>query len=240
MSIESTPPTGPTPPYLPFRTFKSFIDGFRESGLPGQIDRSVMSRKSGADQAGLMQAFKFLKLIDAEGKPTQALVDLTKAGADVKRVYADLIAKHYGFVSDKGLKLSTATDKQLDDIFGTKGVSGGTIQKAVTFFIQMATEAGLEVSPFLKSAKRKAPSSGAGGTRRTRKKASPANGAPQDPAGVAQPAAPAGHKTYVLDLNADGTRFIRMTAPLNLNTHEVERIKGWMGFQFNVEAKKGS
>jgi hypothetical protein len=239
MSTESTTPIGPTPPYLPFRTFKGFIDGFRESGLPGQIDRSVMSRKSGADQAGLMQAFKFLKLIDADGKPTQGLVDLTKAGSDVKKAYADLVSKHYAFVSEKGLKLSTATDKQLDDIFGTKGVSGGTIQKAVTFFVQMATEAGLEVSPFLKSAKRKAPSGGGGGSRRIRKKAAAPNGASQDPAEGAQSAAPAGHKTYVLDLNADGTRFIRMTAPWNLNSLEVERIKGWMGFQFNVEAKKG-
>ena len=42
------------PPYLAFRTFRHFLDGLRASGIPGRIDRSVMSSLSGGAQSALI------------------------------------------------------------------------------------------------------------------------------------------------------------------------------------------
>ena len=49
-------PNGQTfkPPYLSFQTFWAFLDELAAKPLPPQIDRSMLDKKSGTDQAGLL------------------------------------------------------------------------------------------------------------------------------------------------------------------------------------------
>lgn len=222
----------PLPPYLAFKSFLNFIDALRKSGLPGRIDKSVMSGQSGGTQSSLMQTMKFLKLIEEDGTPTPTLVALVKQSSeDSKKAYAELAAKHYSFVATKGVNLETATEGQLEEVFRSF-YSGDTVRKAMTFYILLATEAGMKVSAHLKAAKRKATGNGGSATRRPRKKGGEGSGVAFTP--PAPPPAPDGHRTYQLDLAVEGTRFVKMTAPINLTAAEIERIKGWMGFQFNI------
>lgn len=234
MSEENT--KSPLPPYLAFKTFLNFIDGFRTSGLPGRIDKSVMSGQSGGTQSSLMATLKFLKLIQDDGTPTPALVTLVKQSPeDSKKTYAELVSKQYAFVSTKGVNLETATEGQLEEVFRNSGFSGDTVRKAMTFFVLLATEAGMKVSAHLKAAKRKATGHGGGAQRKPRKKAGAEGSAPPfNPPTPPPQNEPEGHKTYQLDLATDGKRFVKVTAPINLTAAEIARITGWMGFQFNI------
>src|SRR5262245_51299380 len=61
-----------TPPYLAYRTLKNFLDALKK-GIPGRIDRSVLSNLSGGAQSMLIGALRFFALIEADGTPTDTL-----------------------------------------------------------------------------------------------------------------------------------------------------------------------
>ncbi|HEY4300654.1 MAG TPA: DUF5343 domain-containing protein [Candidatus Didemnitutus sp.] len=221
---------------MAFKTFTNFIDGLREAGLPGRIDKSVMDGQSGGTQSSLLLTLKYLGLITPDGTPTPALVALVKPAADRKKIYAEIVHQHYAFVAAKGARLETATEGQLDEVF-RESLSGDTVRKAMTFYVLLATEAGLAVSPHLRSAKRKSTGTGGSTARRPRKKNTPASQPPFSPPPPVQNE-PEGHKTYTLDLTADGKRLIRITAPFPMTRAEADRVTGWIDFQFNVTPKK--
>lgn len=56
--------SGFKPPYMAFQTFWRFIDELSGPGLPPVIDRSLMSSKSGTDQANLVTALRSFNLIN--------------------------------------------------------------------------------------------------------------------------------------------------------------------------------
>ncbi len=234
------------PPYASFATVKNFIAAFRGTGLPSRIDKGVMSKLSGAAQSRVTLALKYLKLIKSDLSPTPALEVLAK-GTDeaVKKQWAEL-AKSYTFVFQNGLKLDSATDQQLQERFkSVDGLSGDTINKAMTFFVLMATEGGMTISPFLKSAKRKSPSNGGAANRRKKSVVNPPDAAKtneDDDTNTkgAQHTTPEGHLTYELDLDMDGKRIVKVTAPKGLKSEDIERTSGWMRFQWNVAWKQSA
>ena len=88
-----------TPAYIPWRTFRSFVNGLRETRLPSQINRSVMSNLSYSTQAQLLAALRFLELIDSNGTPQPILSRLTDASEEEQpAVIKELITQRYGFV----------------------------------------------------------------------------------------------------------------------------------------------
>jgi len=222
------------PPYLPYATFKNFRSAMKETGLPSQIDKSVLGKYSGATQSTLLLTLKFLKLIDEKGLPSTTLASLVEGPEQNQpRTLHSIIENAYDFVAAKKIDLASATQKQLEDCFEDQGLSGETTRKAVSFYVLLATEAGIKVSAHLKSAKRKL------ATRKAKKRSdeeTPANKG-GTPAVTPPPEAP-GHKTYTLDLAVDGTRIVRVTAPTDLKSEEIERLSGWLHFQFNVAWKK--
>ncbi len=156
-------------PYVPFKTFLTAIEGF-ERGLPGQLDRSLWPSYSGAIQGQLLNAFRFLGLVDEGDCPTPALRELV-ARRDQRRVLLrGLLEKEYGALI--ALDLAHGTPRQLDDAMRQYGLSGVTHKKAISFFLQAGTYAGLPLSPLLKG--------------RTRT-AAPARRAQVQPAAVAKP-----------------------------------------------------
>jgi hypothetical protein len=136
-----------TAPYTSFRTFKTFIEDLREHGVPSRIDRSVLTRFSGAVGGQLTHALRFLGLIDSEGRTTQRLRELVVAHGEaqwpetlsqtLEQAYAPLFA----------IDLETATPSHFSAAFRKAfPAADAVIQKCVTFFLYAAADAGLKVS----------------------------------------------------------------------------------------------
>ncbi len=139
-----------TPPYLPYKTFTNFIERLKV-GVPARIDRSVMGTFSGAAQAALFSALRFFSLISKEHLPTEALTKLVNSTGDERKTFLKvLMAERYPFLFKAGIDFQRMTAHQLQETFENSGASGGTIQKSIAFFMAMAKDAGIELSPHLK------------------------------------------------------------------------------------------
>jgi hypothetical protein len=201
MTTTDAPEKKLLPPYLPYRTFKSFIESLRQA-VPGRIDRSLMGSRSGTEQGSLLKALRYMSLITENGTPTDLLIRLaTSEGAEWASALDEALCGAYGFLfeASAAFDLKTATFQQFEERFKDVGVSGDTVRKCSTFFIGAATDAGVKLSPYVASAKRK-PST----TRRKRQSATGANGtknAPSTPTGQSDepdevmPGVPAGTPT---------------------------------------------
>ena len=142
------------PPYLPYRTFANFIEGLRV-GIPARIDRSVMQSLSGANQSWLLGALRYLNLINDSNAPTDGLRRLVEAeGADRKARLQEIARSAYPALFREGFHLQTATPKQLDEVFGSMGPQGDTVRRCVTFFVALAKDAELAVSPHIRKSTR--------------------------------------------------------------------------------------
>ncbi|MBI3048061.1 MAG: DUF5343 domain-containing protein [Acidobacteria bacterium] len=142
------------PPYLSYRTFATFVEGLKV-GLPARIDRSVMKTLSGANQSWLMGALRYLKLIADDGIPTDRLRRLVNSeGTDRQKQLQEVAKGAYGFLFRDSFHLQTATPRQLDEAFTKAGPSGDTVRRCVTFFVALAKEAGLPLSPHIEKSSR--------------------------------------------------------------------------------------
>lgn len=142
------------PPYLSYKTFATFVDGLKV-GIPARIDRSVLKTLSGANQSWLMGALRYLKLISDDGAPTDRLRQLVSSdGADHQKRLQEVAKGAYGFLFRDGFHLQTATPRQLDEAFGKTGPTGDTIRRCVTFFVALAKDANLPLSPHIEKTTR--------------------------------------------------------------------------------------
>lgn len=147
------------PPYVSFATFSNFLKNLGQH-VPGRIDKSVMSNLAGGVQLQVLQALKYLKLINPDGTPTDKLAPLvTSEGADHQKALRSVLTAAYPFMSDGKFKLETASPKMLDDEFA-KLATGDTVRKCVTFFIPAATAAGITISPHIKLPKKRTTTNG--------------------------------------------------------------------------------
>jgi hypothetical protein len=136
------------PPYAPYRSFRNYIDGLKQ-GIPSQIDRSVMRNMSGALQSQLSATLKYLGLINAVGQPTDRLSRIVHSeGAERSSALRDVAKVAYPFFF-QGFDLKTATPKMLTGKFAEMNASGGTIGKCMAFFIGLAKDAEIPLSPHL-------------------------------------------------------------------------------------------
>jgi hypothetical protein len=193
---------GTTPPYMSFTGFQAVLDKMIEHGPPDQIDRDFFGNASGSRVAQTMSALKFFGLVDDKKKPTPALADLVPPDTRKERM-RKLIEAHYPRAVALGS--TKATQAQLDGVFPAKG---GTLRKAVTFYLQAAEFTGIPLSPYFSKSR---PSAGSGGARRgtgTAKKAAPKKAAP--PAGSEQPQGERG----ALDLDEKKSKYIDLLLKL--------------------------
>lgn len=145
---ESSTKTAP-PPYLTYSTFNTFIGGLRQA-VPSHIDRSLMRSMSGASQSALLQALRYLKLIDASDRPTESLTRLaTSEGPERQAQLGAVLREAYGFLFESDFDLKSATATQFLSRFRQAGVSGDTVRKASSFFIAAARDAGVDLSPYI-------------------------------------------------------------------------------------------
>lgn len=146
--MESTD-EGFRPPYMSFQTFWNFIDELAAKPLPPRVDRSIMTSKSGTDQANLILALTSFALTDGEGHVQPALTRLVGIEKDQRaKVFGDMIKAYY--VEPLRVSAENGTTNDLNRAFAegyTSIASPDTRRKAITFFLHAARNAGIELSP---------------------------------------------------------------------------------------------
>ncbi len=139
------------PPYISHRTFRNFISRLQQQ-VPARIDRSYWGETlSGGTGTQLMAALRFLGLVDSAGKPSNRLRLLSSAKGEQ---YADLLremaSESYSFVFQSSLDLQNATYSQLEEAFhGAFQLTPDVCRKCIKFFISVAAEARMTLSPFM-------------------------------------------------------------------------------------------
>jgi hypothetical protein len=140
------------PPYVSYRTFHNFVDRLHEQGTPQRIDRSFWSNiLSGSTGPQLMAAMRFLGLVDANGKPTEQLKLLVPAEGERRmQLVRGITNEAFSFVVKSNLDLASATYSQLEECFqSTFNLTDDVGRKCVKFFIAMASDAGMPISPHI-------------------------------------------------------------------------------------------
>lgn len=132
--------------YAPFKTFLSAVESL-EQGVPQRIDSSIWPSYSGAIRSQLLGAFRFLRLVDENSRPTQELKQLIEHKTARKSVLRKILEASYPELV--GMNLSTTTPKQFDEAMRGFGMQGDTHVKATSFFLQAARYSELPISPLL-------------------------------------------------------------------------------------------
>lgn len=149
-------------PYVSYKTFESLIGELAamETGVPDHIDRSVLRKKSGVDQTGLLRALEFLSLIDPETgetrKELKALVVAKASGEEStwKVALRDMLERGFASVTG-GLTVRTTTPAKLEEAFRTAGVKQGQmLEKSVRFYVKALQAAGEALPDHLTKARK--------------------------------------------------------------------------------------
>lgn len=138
------------PPYIPYRTFINILERFKANGIPARIDRSVLPNLSGAYQAQVLNALKYLGLIGEHGTTKDVFNKLIESEGEEKvKILREIINIAYLFLCENNF-IKSATTNQIEDKFKEIGVSGDTLRKCIMFFLRIAKDAQIEVSPYIK------------------------------------------------------------------------------------------
>ncbi len=159
--------------YIPFATLLTAIETL-EQGLPARLHKSVWSSLSGGVQAQVLSAFKFLRLIDEQGKVQPTLKRVVEERETRNDVLMEVIADAYPAVVE--LADQNASQKDFEDAMREYGVQGTTLDKAVRFYLKAAESVGLLTSPHWKKTK----AVRTGGTKKPVKKRKKADAKPDD------------------------------------------------------------
>ncbi len=162
------------PPYISYRTFRNFISQLQER-IPARIDRSYWGDTlSGSTGTQLVAALRFLGLVDSMGKPTNRLRSLASAKGDQQaEALRQIAGEAYAFVLRSSLDAQSATYAQLEEVFHeTFQLTPDVGRKCIKFFVSLAADARMPLSPFMTKRFRWAhTSSGNTGTKSISKKA---------------------------------------------------------------------
>lgn len=159
------------PPYATWTSFVSFLNKLRDTTVPSRIDASVFGNASGSLSYSIIATLKFLKLIDANGVPSEAMNKLVNSSdEDRKPLIAKLVRENYPSFFSSEIDITRATAGQFDEhIRRTYDSSGSTVDKIAGFFIAAATFAGIELSALIKGRKQVATSATARQSKKQRK-----------------------------------------------------------------------
>lgn len=139
---DATAEGGTSPPYIPWKTFLNLVAKMEE-GVPNRLDRSWLSKQSGAMHQPIMATFRFFELTDENNRPRTALDELAKDPDHRPERVRPLIEKHYAWALALG---GSATHDELREQFKEHGVTGSTQNKAIRFFLSAASFASVPVS----------------------------------------------------------------------------------------------
>jgi hypothetical protein len=178
MATTATEPQGKklVPPYIPYKTFVNLLAGWKVH-LPQRIDRSVLGTYAGGTQSAIISALRYLTLITVDNEPVGTLEGLARAeGPERQKLLKQLLRVGYPFMFSQGFDVTKATPAQIDERFADTGATGDTLSKCLSFFTGMAKDAGIALTPHLKTRQRRATT-----TKRTKKNGTPDHGIPDPP-----------------------------------------------------------
>lgn len=160
-----------SPPYATFASFINFLNKLRETQVPSRIDPSVFGNASGSLSYSIIAALKSLKLINAEGVPTPAMIEFVKASDDERKVLMQGILKvGYPTLWNGSIDLASSTAGQFDEhIRQEYDVKGSTVDKVASFFIAAAKFSEFSISPHLAARKPTASSASSSKSKKQRK-----------------------------------------------------------------------
>lgn len=140
------------PPYLPYKTLRNFIDNMKV-GIPNRIDRSLMGTMAGSLRPLVISALEYLQLITPKtGIPEEKLIQLVKSeGVDRQSILKEILISTYTFLFVNDFDLKGATLHELQDSFSQTGATGDTLRKCIVFFLSAAKDAGMGISPHIKT-----------------------------------------------------------------------------------------
>lgn len=145
---------GVAPPYGSYKSWETFI-AYAKTDLdpfPDQLDTSIWRSTpfSGSTRSAIQSALLFLGLMDPQGNTDRRLETLTRPPSEeVKRqLLTALFDERYAPLL-QGIDLPRATRGQIKTAFQNAGSGAETSEKAVTFFVAFANEAGKELHPGL-------------------------------------------------------------------------------------------
>jgi hypothetical protein len=139
------------PPYVSYRTFFNFLEGLQQT-IPARIDRSYWGdRLSGSTGTQLVSALRFLDLIDVNGFPTVKLRQLVASkGSQRTELLKQLTHESYSFFFLSQVDPQAATYAQLEEAFHDNyQIASDVARKCIKFFIGLAGDGGMKLSPFV-------------------------------------------------------------------------------------------
>jgi hypothetical protein len=146
------------PPYVPYRTFETVIQRLGSTGIPTKIDRSFLSSFSGSAQAQIFTALRYLTFIDLHGNPTAQLEKLVRSKELEKQaILKEILTTSYPFLFKQEVDLSKITADHIKKLFEGAGTTGDTTRKSIKFFMMIAKDAGIKLSPYLKKLRIRGP-----------------------------------------------------------------------------------
>jgi hypothetical protein len=144
---------GPLPPYVAYSTWKKLVRDLGQN-VPARLDSSYYEglKLSGSTRSALKSALVYLGLSDREGHPTDTLQQLVKLEGETRKSMLQAVTKQaYNNLFTK-LDLNRATSAQLKEYFKNLGMSKDIGRKCVSFFLAIADESGIHLSPHLREA----------------------------------------------------------------------------------------
>jgi hypothetical protein len=135
-----------TPPYLPFLRFLQSLDSIAIS-IPPRIDRGSWGVESPYLGTLLWGAYRFFRLVDVEGRPTDLLHRLATDPASRSATLREILQSAYGEVLT--MVTSAEAEAEVEQALGRFRLSGATHRKALSFLVQACRYAGVALPGFL-------------------------------------------------------------------------------------------
>lgn len=139
------------PPAIPYRSFKIALSVFKDQQIPKQLDRSAWSNKLyNTNVREIIEAFRFLGLIDSASSPTPAFASLVAAlnGRGWPKALREVLERSYHPLL-AGSATTLKTGGLLRAFRVTYGTQAEDTRKRCNFFMHAAREAALETGSHL-------------------------------------------------------------------------------------------
>jgi hypothetical protein len=135
-------------PYMSYAGFKALVEKLIADGIPGRFDKSYFGNISGSLVAQTRGTLRHFDLIDDEQHPTDLLRQLIESDEQSRKaLQKQMFLEKY----PDALALSeNATNGQLADVFRGRGLNGATVTKAINFYLGMAQDVDVALSPHFK------------------------------------------------------------------------------------------
>ena len=141
---------GRLPPYLTYATWQRLLEALQEH-IPSQLDRSYFDELKFSVSTALTArgTLLFLDLIYADDKPTEKLTKLVQSDEEDRKVVLRGIVQEAYMPMLEELDLRNATAGQLEGRFREFGAEGNIGRKCLSFFLALAKDAEMVLSPSL-------------------------------------------------------------------------------------------